>query len=181
MRLLLDSGADKEAKDADGITALIAAASRGRTECLRLLLDAGAQLDAADVNGRTALMAAIFWHSLDPQSHFSCIRLLLDAGADKTATDNVRIISAVLNVCVFCPNTGQSQETCLIQISLCFLFLNSPFIYLCFLLRHVSACRMVTLHWTWLSNKTNWISFVFYRCVIVKYSFLHHDKVRHVF
>ena len=47
-RLLVDAGADKEARDVGGCTALIQAALRGHTVCARLLLDAGADKNAKD-------------------------------------------------------------------------------------------------------------------------------------
>jgi ankyrin repeat protein len=56
VRLLLDAGADKDAKAYDGKTALMWATGRCHADCVRLLLDAGADKDAKDVYGKTALM-----------------------------------------------------------------------------------------------------------------------------
>ena len=51
-------GADVNAKDNNGETALIEAASTGHTETVQALLDAGADVDAEGVFEMTALMWA---------------------------------------------------------------------------------------------------------------------------
>src|SRR4029079_8467713 len=56
--LLLDKGADVDAKDSDGRTALIAATSAGYTDVVRVLLRHGADMDVADRLDRTAWMYA---------------------------------------------------------------------------------------------------------------------------
>jgi uncharacterized protein len=58
-RLLLDAGADVDAADHQGRTALHAAASQGMTEMARLLVAHGADLDAVDVDGATVVDAAL--------------------------------------------------------------------------------------------------------------------------
>jgi ankyrin repeat protein/mono/diheme cytochrome c family protein len=84
VRLLLDRGADPNAKNVFGATALMAAASAGDAETVRALLDRGADVNAKpnmDPNGfawgggRTALMWAAF------QGNEPLIRLLLERGA----------------------------------------------------------------------------------------------------
>lgn len=57
-RLLLDRGANVNAKDGDGWTALIKAAQAGHIEMVQLLMDHGADMTAADSTGRTAWMFA---------------------------------------------------------------------------------------------------------------------------
>jgi ankyrin repeat protein len=57
-RLLLDAGADVNARDMRGQTALHGAASRGYTELVQLLAERGADLRAADATGATPLDAA---------------------------------------------------------------------------------------------------------------------------
>jgi hypothetical protein len=59
LRLLLAAkGAEINAQDDTGATALVHAARRGQTESARILLDAGANVNAPDKHGRTALMYA---------------------------------------------------------------------------------------------------------------------------
>ena len=58
VRALLDAGADKDAKDDEGSTALTWASESGHESIVRALLDAGADRDAKDNEGRTALMRA---------------------------------------------------------------------------------------------------------------------------
>jgi ankyrin repeat protein len=58
VELLLDKGADINAKDNDGWTPLIKAAAGDRTELARLLLERGADMDVVDKLERTASMYA---------------------------------------------------------------------------------------------------------------------------
>ena len=79
VRLLLEAGADKDATNGFGGTALCMAAREGHLEVARSLLEAGADKDAAttDVKGTTALFVAA------REGHLNVARLLLEAGADK--------------------------------------------------------------------------------------------------
>ena len=56
---LLKAGADPNAKDAQGFTPLMVAASRGRVEPLRMLLDAGAKINATNTSGLNAITYAV--------------------------------------------------------------------------------------------------------------------------
>jgi ankyrin repeat protein len=58
-RILLDAGADPDARDVEGNTALMYAVDRDETEVARLLLAAGADVNAVPKNGYTPLMRAI--------------------------------------------------------------------------------------------------------------------------
>ncbi|KAJ1325965.1 ankyrin repeat domain-containing protein 50 [Microdochium nivale] len=82
VRLLLDQGADFEAKDSDGVTALMRAARNGHESVIRLLLDKGVDCEAKDSDGVTLLMKAT------SRGHESIVRLLLNHGADFEAKDN---------------------------------------------------------------------------------------------
>jgi ankyrin repeat protein len=58
LRLLLESGADKEAKHTTGATPLFAAVENGHLECARLLLESGADRHVELSDGTTPLLCA---------------------------------------------------------------------------------------------------------------------------
>ena len=74
VRLLLDKGADINAPDFWGGTALVDASAAGQTEVVKLLLSRGADVDADD-DGATALGYA------QHQGHHDIVTLLEQAGA----------------------------------------------------------------------------------------------------
>jgi ankyrin repeat protein len=55
IRFLVTKGADVNAKDKNGQTALINVVYKGHNDAVKMLLDAGAIFDAQDLEGRTAL------------------------------------------------------------------------------------------------------------------------------
>eukprot|EP00731_Ephydatia_muelleri_P020604 Em0013g331a len=73
---LLDLGADIDASDGDGGTALMMASVAGHMECVQVLLDKGADVNMQDMWGGTALMMA------SQAVHMECVQVLLDKGAD---------------------------------------------------------------------------------------------------
>lgn len=82
VRVLLDRGADLEARDEEGQTPLIRAASYGQTDIFRLLLQRGANINARDKNGMTALVAAACECALTTMnSTYDIVRMLLEKGA----------------------------------------------------------------------------------------------------
>lgn len=82
VKRLLEEDVDPNVRDADGETALFAAASSMRGDTVQALLDAGAEVNAANSrNGWTPLMIAAFFGAVDG------VRLLLQAGADVNATN----------------------------------------------------------------------------------------------
>ena len=89
LRLLLDAGADVDARDGWGRTALTYAAAVGNAAAVRVLLSAGATPDAADAAGTTPLMAAADG-ATDPASDLAAaatVRELLRGGASPDARD----------------------------------------------------------------------------------------------
>jgi ankyrin repeat protein len=83
IRKLLDSGADVNARDADGNTPLILASFYASPQCLELLIDQGADVNAANKAEVTALIRAA--------TSYEKTRLLVAAGA------NVRVRTALGN------------------------------------------------------------------------------------
>jgi ankyrin repeat protein len=77
----IDAGADVDAKDHNGRTALMQAAWFGNKEAISLLLKAGADINAKDNDGWTALIGAAEVSS-------EVVYLLLQAGADVNAKAN---------------------------------------------------------------------------------------------
>jgi len=91
---LLSSGADPNARDADGMTALHYAAYQGNVEAAKLLAAAKADLNAKDSLGLTPLHAAAFEGRIQVESY------LLQKGAAVGAKDtagNTPLHYAVLN------------------------------------------------------------------------------------
>ncbi|KLU91679.1 hypothetical protein MAPG_10197 [Magnaporthiopsis poae ATCC 64411] len=80
--LLLDLGADLEAKSNQGTTPLILAAERGRMEWLQGLIDRGANINALGPEGDTPLIAAV------RNGHVASASLLLSRGADVSAKNS---------------------------------------------------------------------------------------------
>jgi ankyrin repeat protein len=78
---LLELGADVNARDARGYTALIDAAYGGRGVIVKQLLEAGARSDVRPTDGPTALIAAVQADSL------AVVDQLLIAGADPALAD----------------------------------------------------------------------------------------------
>ncbi len=78
----LKSGADVNAPDADGRTAIMFAGFNGHSEIVLALLDAGADIDRRDVLGRTALL----YTCTGPFPETT--RILLDKGAEPNIIDS---------------------------------------------------------------------------------------------
>ena len=79
LKLLIDKEANVNSKGSTGDTALMAAASAGRTENAVLLLDRGSQIEARDNHGDTALMIAAAGRGIPSASTVS---LLIERGAN---------------------------------------------------------------------------------------------------
>jgi ankyrin repeat protein len=91
IKLLLDHGADRSAKDLYGRLPVHFAAANGNVEMFSLLLHQKSDLNAKDEEGKTPLHYAIYsyhpvWNRYG-RGHFSMVKFLLDQGADKDAQD----------------------------------------------------------------------------------------------
>jgi uncharacterized protein len=86
VRLLLDSGANIEARDEEGDTPLIQAASYGQTETFKLLLERGAKINVRDRQGMTPLIAAACACAVATMnSTYDIMKILLERGANVNA------------------------------------------------------------------------------------------------
>ncbi|KAH7156057.1 hypothetical protein EDB81DRAFT_716016 [Dactylonectria macrodidyma] len=86
-RLLIESGADKEAKDTRDMTPLHVAATRGHPDIGRLLVEAGADIGACGNYGWTPL------HYAADSGHLDIGSVLIEAGADKEGRDAMGLTS----------------------------------------------------------------------------------------
>lgn len=95
--MLLKHGANADAKDRVGVTALIAAAYNGHSDCLEVLLGYKASVDAKSHGGVTPLIAAAEGCNAD------CTQVLLLAGAQvnaRTSEGKTALMHAVSRNCV---------------------------------------------------------------------------------
>lgn len=76
VQLLIAKGADVNAKNNEGITALLAAVMANNIDAIKLLIDNGADITARDNNGLSALYYAVVANNTE------AINLLIDKGAD---------------------------------------------------------------------------------------------------
>jgi ankyrin repeat protein len=87
--LLLDKGADLNARDDDQSTPLSTAAGYGRLSTVEILLARGADMEARDNYGNTALLdAACDCAEATMPDTYDVVKLLLEQGANINATTN---------------------------------------------------------------------------------------------
>lgn len=75
LKKLIKDGADVNAKDNYGWTAMMMSAWNGHTECVAALISAGTDVNANDNYGNTAILLAAWDGNKD------CVKLLKKAGA----------------------------------------------------------------------------------------------------
>lgn len=90
LREAIASGADLEARDDEGRTALLVAVLSGMREAIAVLLEAGADPDAAEeaTPGYRPLQRAALAADLAPRERIAILELLLRRGADAAAADS---------------------------------------------------------------------------------------------
>lgn len=84
VRSLLAAGADANARDEEGATALMRAAHAGHLDAVRALVDAGADVDATDDRGWGALAKAVYNADLD-RGFANVVEFLIERGANVEA------------------------------------------------------------------------------------------------
>lgn len=82
VKVLLDNGADVNAREEAGYTSLMRAVTLEYVSIIKLLLDAGADVNARNDWGETVLMHAVL------SNHTNVVGMLLKAGANTDAADN---------------------------------------------------------------------------------------------
>ena len=80
VKCLIEHGADVNAADKDGRTALLDASERGHFEVVKYLIERGADVNAADEYGYTALLDA------SEKGHFEVVKYLIEGGVDVNVT-----------------------------------------------------------------------------------------------
>jgi uncharacterized protein len=96
LRQLLAAGADVNAIDARGKTALMVASCRGHTEIVTALIAAGAEVNARDSDSNTALIYAAYFSQLAPTSRWvAIVQALIAAGADPNVEGGFKRMSAL--------------------------------------------------------------------------------------
>lgn len=88
VRRALDQGADANALDADGTSALHLAVRAQSAEEVTLLLDHGAKVDVPDKQGRTPLMSVGNYINPPEQKKLDVAQILVTHGADVNAVDH---------------------------------------------------------------------------------------------
>src|SRR5512138_3821768 len=78
---VLKNGANVNASNEEGTTALMLAAGLGKLDLVELLIKSGATVDATDARGWTALMKALFNYEMN-RGFPDVVQALIDAGAN---------------------------------------------------------------------------------------------------
>jgi len=78
-KFLIEKGADINAKDSSGQTALFYAINAGDARMAKLLIERGSEINVSDANGRTPLLLAIL------KNRPGIAKLLIEKGADVNA------------------------------------------------------------------------------------------------
>ena len=84
VKLLIDKGADINAKDDIGQTVLIDAAWGGSLDVVKFLIDKGLDVNAGNQGGMTVLMGAA-----QGGKNLDVVKLLIDKGADTKARNHI--------------------------------------------------------------------------------------------
>ena len=91
MQAIVDLGADVNATNNDGITALMTACRKGTADAINVLLSAGADLNITDCLGSTCIH-----YSADSDRNNGTLQVIIDHGADVNATNNYSVTALMI-------------------------------------------------------------------------------------
>ena len=86
IKTLITAGADVNAKDEEGYTALVYATGSKNPEAVKILLSAGADVNAKAEEGWTALLDAVYYND-----NLEIVKILIAAGADINARGDTEL------------------------------------------------------------------------------------------
>lgn len=111
MRVLLSAGANLDAKDEKGNTALHQAVSHSRPDWVKLLLSSTPNLEIQNNIGETSLLRAVdFYPSSYAEKVLETVQLLLDAGADTKPTDEKGQTAVLIAIKAIALKTGFEEK-----------------------------------------------------------------------
>ena len=111
MRTLLSAGANLDAQDENGDTALHHAVSLSRPDWVQLLLSFSPPLELQNKIGETPLLRAVDFSALSyAEKILETVQLLLDAGADTKATDEKGQAAVLIAVKAIALKTGFEER-----------------------------------------------------------------------
>ena len=110
MRVLLSAGANLDAKDENGDTALHQAVSLSRPDLVEFLLSFTPNLEIRNNSGETSLLRAVDFPLSYAQTVLDTVQLLLDAGADAKATDEKGQTAVLIAIKAIALRTGYEEK-----------------------------------------------------------------------
>ena len=110
MRALLSAGANIDAQDENGDTALHHAVSLSRPDWVQLLLSFTPNLELQNNTGETPLLRAVDFPLSFAEKILETVQLLLDAGADTKATDNKGQTAVLIAIKAIALKTGFEER-----------------------------------------------------------------------
>lgn len=99
LRLALSNGANINATDANGTTALMIACKLGHTELVKFILSKGAKINLVDKNGLNAINYAELSKNIDLINYFKEIGVI--EGSKQNISENLNFVELERIFCLF--------------------------------------------------------------------------------